>query len=124
MDDMGTVYMPSAFISHTNRLSLGAIKILNAYLSEIDFFDASERTVIFIKREYEKALGVKEIKTKSLKKYLGELLEWTVFDKINNEEIHVFEKAEFVITTSGRNAFSLTCSQKAKERFLTFKFFG
>ena len=82
-----------------SSLGLGEFKVLDTYLSRIDSHHPERRTVKFSKEEFERLLGITEVKPAALKKYTDHLCQQIVeleTPKRNKEIKNIFHsKGDF-----------------------------
>ena len=101
-----------------SSLGLGEFKVLDTYLSRIDSHHPERRKVIFSKDEFEKLLGITEVKPKALQAYTDRLMQQVVSldtptRKQGFHRISLFSESECDQDDSGRWWVSLTCTPEA-----------
>lgn len=103
-----------------SNFTLDEFKLLDAYLGRIDSQDEEHRTVVFSKGEFERLLGVKELKPNVLKAKLSRLMRTITipgenggddFSEISLFEIAICKKDK----ETGLWMISLTCTPSAKK---------
>ena len=104
--------------------SLGELKILDTYISRINAADASHRTVVFTKEEYEKLMGLTCANPRSLDRCTDSLLCKRVRVKMPGGyfwKFNLFTSAGYLRDDYGKPIVELTCSEEAKELFFFIK---
>lgn len=101
-----------------SSLGLGEFKVLDTYLSRIDSHHPERRKVIFSKDEFEKLLGITEVKPKALQAYTDRLMQQVVSldtptRKQGFHRISLFSESECDQDDSGKWWVSLTCTPEA-----------
>lgn len=101
-----------------SSLGLGEFKVLDTYLSRIDSHRPERRKVVFSKDEFEKLLGITEVKPKALQAYTDRLMQQVVSldtptRKQGFHRISLFSESECDQDDSGRWWVSLTCTPEA-----------
>lgn len=101
-----------------SSLGLGEFKVLDTYLSRIDSHHPERRKVIFSKDEFEKLLGITEVKPKALQAYTDKLMQQVVSldtptRKQGFHRISLFSESECGQDVGGRWWVSLTCTPEA-----------
>lgn len=71
--------------------SLGELKVMDIYLSRINARHETERTVYFTKKEYEKLMGISEVKPDILAKYVESLQKKVIYlpDKDSKKRLEI-----------------------------------
>lgn len=100
-------------------LTLAEFKILDTYLGRINSHDIDHRTVKFEKGEFEKLLGVKQLKVQVLDERLKHLMTTVTIPDKDDERgfciIALFEKAHVKQDEYGIFEIELTCTESAKK---------
>jgi len=98
--------------------TLGELKVLDAYLGRINSHDIKNRRVVFTKAEYEKLMGISEVRIDQLKKYTDgvqtKVAEVRYSDKMF-DRITLFSATEFEQNEYGEWVITLVCSEEAKK---------
>lgn len=105
------------------------IDVFDTYLSRINPMDPNSSEVVFTKAEYEKLLGIKEIRVETLNKSLTEFMRNTVsiesFDAAGNslgwDNYCLFEKTSLKKNELGEWEVSLRCNSELKTAFFELK---
>ena len=98
--------------------SFGELKILDTYLARINSRDFKSRRVTFTKAEYEKLIGVSDIRVDQLKKYTDGVQSKIVEVKYSDNKfkrITLFCETEFEKNEFGEWTITLECSLQAKK---------
>ncbi len=102
-----------------SKLSLTHFKILDVYLSRINYFKPENRNVQFKKGEIEEILGLSRMHKSDLDKRLDGLFQAvTIYDntKPNNfVKIGLFSRAECKLSEDGQWSVNLSCTPEAME---------
>jgi hypothetical protein len=101
-----------------SSLGLGEFKVLDTYLSRIDSHHPERRKVMFSKDEFEKLLGITEVKPKALQAYTDKLMQQVVSldtptRKQGFHRISLFSESECDQDDGGKWWVSLTCTPEA-----------
>ncbi|MCL2400669.1 MAG: replication initiation protein [Defluviitaleaceae bacterium] len=97
--------------------SIGELKILDTYLALINSHDFKSRRVTFTKAEYEKLMGLSDVRIDQLKKYTDGVQSKIVEIKISDSKfkrITLFCETEFEKNEYGEWNITLECSPQAK----------
>lgn len=107
--------------------NLYELKVLETYLSKINARDDTQRTVTFSKKEYEELMGISEVKSTALKKYVESLQGKIIYlpdeDKKGEWKMYtLFSLSQcYKDKTSGELLIELTCSVEAKKIFFNLE---
>jgi len=113
-----------------SSLGLGEFKVLDTYLSRIDSHHPERRTVKFSKEEFERLLGITEVKPAALKKYTDHLcqqiveLETPKRNKQGYHRITLFCEVEVDTDEDGQWYVLLSCSPQAMEYVFNIEHIG
>lgn len=107
-------------LMRTVPFTLGELKILDTYISRINASDASRRTVVFTKEEYEELMGITYANYRALQKHtkglLGKVVELQMPDKTYLQFV-LFSKAFYHKNEFGKPVVEITCTEEAKDLF-------
>jgi len=98
--------------------SLGELRILDTYLARINSHDFKSRRVTFSKAEYEKLIGISDVRVEQLKKYTDGVQSKIVEVKCSDNKfkrITLFCVTEFEKNELGEWKITLECSAQAKK---------
>ena len=116
-DNLVQKSIPFLFMNK-NPYSLGEMKVLDTYLSRINSHEPDSRKVTFTKKEYEKLMGISEIRIEQLEKYTASMMSKIARIKISETEftqINIFCESRFKKDEFGEWTITLECSEKAKK---------
>ena len=101
-----------------SSLGLGEFKVLDTYLSRIDSHRPERREVMFTKEEFEKLLGISEVKPSALKQYTKALQKEII--EIDDpscaggfNQINLFSQSKCYRDEYGQYWLSMSCSPEA-----------
>jgi len=97
--------------------TIGELKVLDTYLARINSHDFKSRRVTFTKAEYEKLMGISDVRVDQLKKYTDGVQAKIVEIKISDtrfKRITLFCETDFEKNEFGEWIFTLECSPQAK----------
>lgn len=106
-----------------NPYALGALKILDVFLSKLNPLDNNTRTVKFKKKEYEELIGISKINLSTLQSYTGQLQNTKIVLPIKEngyDSIVLFERCK-VYSENGQSVVEMTCSSTAKDIFFNLE---
>lgn len=107
--------------------NLCELKVLETYLSKINARDDTQRTVTFTKKEYEELMGISEVKSSALRKYVESLQGKTIYlpDENNEGDWKMYTLFSFSQCYQDKKSnewfIDLTCSVEAKKIFFNLE---
>ena len=110
-------------------IGLEEVKVLDTYLSRINARDPEHRSVRFAKVEYERLMGLQQIRPEQLKKHIEKLynadLELTDESRPGwSDNIKLFSRRKIYKDTKGQWWIELTCTPEAKQYFFSVDSMG
>ena len=104
-------------LMRNDPFTLGELKVLDTYLGRINSHDIKNRRVTFTKAEYEKLMGISEVRIDHLKKYTdGVQTKIAELRHSDNKFVRItlFSSTEFEKNKYGEWVITLVCSEEAK----------
>lgn len=102
--------------------------LFDTYLSLIDPRNEDDRTATFLKKDFEKVLGIKQLRKEDLEKCLSNLMKTTVEVKEPNlnmwVEMNLFSHCKYRKDEDGQFVISITCNSDAKDYIFNIKRLG